>query len=277
MAVLRPQRHDFQKKPARHRTAPPGRSHRTYKLETREAAASTPGSPSSLTRLGLQPNDPAARSLSARQAAGRQSPAGTHQKMTTLVAGLRHDGITAPFVVDAPMNGEIFLAYQEKCLVPTLSPGEIVSMGARTQSRRRARDDRSRRSNAVAASAIFSRPQSNRTVLRPTQGVQFPLSGIASEQSSKAFTQKSAEATSRTPDMVKLKGIRSNSFIEICCPAERLLRVFADAGTERRGEPASFPRRSRRAVRRRDRSRDMVSRRACARAAGLLSNSSTRV
>ena len=48
--------------------------------------------------------------------------------MTTLVAGLRHDGITAPFVVDAPMNGEIFLAYQEKCLVPTLSPGEIVSM-----------------------------------------------------------------------------------------------------------------------------------------------------
>src|SRR5437667_9615163 len=51
-----------------------------------------------------------------------------HWRMTTFVAGLRQDGITAPFVVDAPMNGEIFLAYLEQCLVPTLSPGEIVSM-----------------------------------------------------------------------------------------------------------------------------------------------------
>ena len=50
--------------------------------------------------------------------------------MTTFVAGLRQGGITAPFVVDAPMNGEIFLimSYLEQCLVPTLSPGEIVSM-----------------------------------------------------------------------------------------------------------------------------------------------------
>ena len=51
-----------------------------------------------------------------------------HWKMTTFVAGLRQDGITAPFVVDAPMNGEIFMSYLEQCLVPTLSPGEIVSM-----------------------------------------------------------------------------------------------------------------------------------------------------
>src|SRR5437667_10073854 len=51
-----------------------------------------------------------------------------HWKMTTFVAGLRQDRITAPFVVDAPMNGEIFLTYLEQCLVPTLSPGEIVSM-----------------------------------------------------------------------------------------------------------------------------------------------------
>jgi transposase len=48
--------------------------------------------------------------------------------MTTFVAALRHDGITAPFVVDAPMNGEVFLSYLKECLVPTLSPGEIVSM-----------------------------------------------------------------------------------------------------------------------------------------------------
>jgi transposase len=36
--------------------------------------------------------------------------------------------MTAPFAVDAPMNGEIFLTYLEQCLVPTLSPGEIVKM-----------------------------------------------------------------------------------------------------------------------------------------------------
>lgn len=49
-----------------------------------------------------------------------------HWKTTTFVAGLRHDGITAPFVIDRPMNGAIFLAYVEQCLVPTLSPGDIV-------------------------------------------------------------------------------------------------------------------------------------------------------
>ena len=32
--------------------------------------------------------------------------------------------MTAPFVVDAPMNGESFLTYLEQCLVPTFSPGK---------------------------------------------------------------------------------------------------------------------------------------------------------
>jgi transposase len=51
-----------------------------------------------------------------------------HWKTTTLVAALRQNAVTAPFVVDAPMNGEIFLTYLEQCLVPTLSPGDIVIM-----------------------------------------------------------------------------------------------------------------------------------------------------
>jgi transposase len=51
-----------------------------------------------------------------------------HWKTTTLVAALRSDAVTAPFVVDAPMNGEIFLAYLEQCLAPTLSPGDVVIM-----------------------------------------------------------------------------------------------------------------------------------------------------
>ena len=33
-----------------------------------------------------------------------------HWKTTTFVAALRHDGLTAPRVVDGPMNGDLFLA-----------------------------------------------------------------------------------------------------------------------------------------------------------------------
>jgi transposase len=43
-------------------------------------------------------------------------------------AGLRCDGLTAPCVLDGPINGEKFLAYVERVLTPTLSPGDIVIM-----------------------------------------------------------------------------------------------------------------------------------------------------
>ncbi|WP_230975912.1 IS630 family transposase [Acetobacter garciniae] len=49
-----------------------------------------------------------------------------HWKTTTFTAGLRLTGMTAPFVHDGAMNGEIFQAYVEHVLVPTLSPGDIV-------------------------------------------------------------------------------------------------------------------------------------------------------
>ena len=49
-----------------------------------------------------------------------------HWKTTTFVAALRHDGITAPFVVARPMNGVIFRAYVERVLAPTLEPGDVV-------------------------------------------------------------------------------------------------------------------------------------------------------
>jgi transposase len=44
----------------------------------------------------------------------------------TFVAALRHDRIVAPCVFDGPINGQSFLAYVEQCLVPELSPGDIV-------------------------------------------------------------------------------------------------------------------------------------------------------
>jgi transposase len=51
-----------------------------------------------------------------------------HWKLTTFIAALRHDQITAPMVIDQPMNGAIFLAYVLTFLVPSLSKGDIVVM-----------------------------------------------------------------------------------------------------------------------------------------------------
>ena len=44
----------------------------------------------------------------------------------TFVSALRHDKMVAPMVVEGPMNGELFLAYVEQCVVPTLKPNDIV-------------------------------------------------------------------------------------------------------------------------------------------------------
>jgi transposase len=49
-----------------------------------------------------------------------------HWKTITFVAGLRHDKMVAPFVVDGPMTRVTFLAYLEQCLRPTLKRGDIV-------------------------------------------------------------------------------------------------------------------------------------------------------
>jgi transposase len=47
---------------------------------------------------------------------------------STFVAALRCDAITAPCVIDGAMNGEMFLAYIKRFLVPELRPGDIVIM-----------------------------------------------------------------------------------------------------------------------------------------------------
>ena len=51
-----------------------------------------------------------------------------HWKTTTFVAGLGHDGLRAPCVIDGPMDGETFRAYVEQFLVPTLTPDHTVIM-----------------------------------------------------------------------------------------------------------------------------------------------------
>jgi transposase len=51
-----------------------------------------------------------------------------HWRATTFVAGLRRAGLTAPLVLDGPMNGNAFRAYVVQFLAPALSPGDVVVM-----------------------------------------------------------------------------------------------------------------------------------------------------
>ena len=49
-----------------------------------------------------------------------------HWKTTTFVGALRLTGMTAPFVLDGPMNAAWFLEYTRQVLAPTLRPGDVV-------------------------------------------------------------------------------------------------------------------------------------------------------
>ena len=51
-----------------------------------------------------------------------------HWKTLTFVGALRHDGLTAPFVLDGPINRLSFEAYVEQVLLPTLRPRDVVIM-----------------------------------------------------------------------------------------------------------------------------------------------------
>jgi transposase len=44
----------------------------------------------------------------------------------TFIAALRYDRIDAPCVLDGPVNGQLFTAWVEQFLVPTLKPRDIV-------------------------------------------------------------------------------------------------------------------------------------------------------
>ena len=45
---------------------------------------------------------------------------------TTFLAALRSRRLTAPLVADGPMDGELFLAWVQQFLCPTLQPGDYV-------------------------------------------------------------------------------------------------------------------------------------------------------
>src|SRR5262249_10937345 len=50
------------------------------------------------------------------------------RKTITFIAGLRHNRMTAPMVIERAIDGPAFLSYIEECLGPTLKPGDTVVM-----------------------------------------------------------------------------------------------------------------------------------------------------
>ena len=86
-------------------------------------------------------------------------------KTITFVAGLRHNRMTAPMVVDGPMTGEMFLAYVKQCLVPTLRrsrDGQLPS----PQGPRHPRGDRESASDGSLPAEVLARPQPHRDALQ---------------------------------------------------------------------------------------------------------------
>jgi transposase len=55
------------------------------------------------------------------------TPAG-HWNTTTLISSIRLDGSTSMMVLDGASDGEAFLTYIQKVLIPDLHPGDIVVM-----------------------------------------------------------------------------------------------------------------------------------------------------
>ena len=49
-----------------------------------------------------------------------------HWQSSTFLAALRQEQITAPFLVDGPVDAEVFLVYLEQVLMPCLQPGDTL-------------------------------------------------------------------------------------------------------------------------------------------------------
>jgi hypothetical protein len=199
VALLRPARDPVKKDGACGRTEPPGRLDTARGLVRRPARPRPRPTRVHRRDLGVQHHGSHARP-------GTAVPHG-HWKTTTFVAGLRQDGIAAPFVLDGPINRQVFETYVARVLVPELRLGNVVIMdnlsshkgrgvrelieaaGATSRPTRRTSTDRerlrSRRSSArqpsepsarsgtgSATSSTPSHPPSAPTTSRPQVAIQ---------------------------------------------------------------------------------------------------------
>ena len=85
-----------------------------------------------------------------------KAPHGRWRTMT-FIGALRHDRMTAPVVLDGPINGQAFRGYVEQFLAPTLAPGDIVVLDNLGSHKSQGVRDAIR---AVGAQALFLPPYS---------------------------------------------------------------------------------------------------------------------
>lgn len=103
----------------------------------------------------------------------------------TFIGALRLDRIDAPCVFDGPINGELFTAYVEQFLVPTLKSGDVVILDNLGSHKNRAVR---RAIRAVGARLVFLPPYS--PDLNPIEQVFSKLKHLLRKAS-----ERTAEAT----------------------------------------------------------------------------------
>jgi DDE superfamily endonuclease len=92
-----------------------------------------------------------------------------HWKTSTFVAALRHNRVTAPFLVDGPMNGTTFLAYLEDVRPSSAVTSSSSITSVSTRSPASAKPSK-HAAPPCSICAVQPRPQPDRAILLGTQG-----------------------------------------------------------------------------------------------------------
>ena len=143
-----------------------------------------------------------------------------HWQTSTFLAALRCDAVTAPCVIDGPINGLTFQAYIEQFLVPTLAVGDVVIMdnlGSHKGQPVRAAIER------AGATLLYLPPYS--PDLNPIEQLFAKLKALLRKAATRSLDTlwaavgdlltdsnlANAPTTSKTQAMVRLIGIRSSA------------------------------------------------------------------
>lgn len=139
-----------------------------------------------------------------------------HSKTTTLIAGLRLDGILTLFVIDCPVNRDVFEIWVERVLVFELRRGDIVIMDNLSSHK----GPRVRAMIEAAGASLFYLPPYSpdfnpiehvfaklKALLRKAAPRTMRRSGTASELSSISSRQRSAGTCSPPVAMIQTNGI----------------------------------------------------------------------
>jgi transposase len=135
-----------------------------------------------------------------------------HWKTLTFIAALRSDRVDAPWVIDGPINGELFTLYVEKVLVPTLAKGDVVILdnlgshkgkAARRAIRAPAPISSSCRPTAPTSTRSNRASQSSRRICAKPRNAPSQLSMVGSAAPSNASSQPNSKTTSENPDMLR--------------------------------------------------------------------------